>query len=149
MARQTLAEIINDLKKKPTPEEKIQHLKTNATPALFFFLQIAFRPEVIWELPEGCPPYTPHKGRPGSAPSELSVELRRLYLYLRGGEPGLKQLKRELMFARLLSELDPAEVEIILALKEKTFGKIFCSSADAVAAFPTLLTAPFDGHFIR
>jgi len=150
MAKKTLGEIFGELPKKIKNADKVEWLRQFPDRTTFYVLQIAFDPGIKWLLPEGTPPFTPFKGRKGAAPSDLMRELRHLYLYLEGGEPGLKQLKRELMFGKMLMDLEQIEVDLIVAIKDKTFEKTFrCPRKVVEEAFPGLLTHPFDIRFIR
>lgn len=150
MARRSLVEIFEELPKKVKHVDKIQWLREHAANTLFYVLQLAYRDGIKWLLPEGAPPYTPHKGRKNSAPSDLMRELRYMYLYLDGGEPNLKQLKRELMFGKLLGDMEERDVNAMIAIKDKTFDKVYrCPKKVIDEAFPGLLTHPFNVRFSR
>lgn len=128
--------------------DKVSLLQMNASPALFYILKLAYHPDVKWLLPEGAPPYKKDGGAPGLTPSVLMRELRTFYLYLEGGTSGLNQFRREKMFTLLLERLHESEVELVLALKDNTFNKVFkCSKTVVDQAFPGLLETAFAVEF--
>ena len=49
--------------------------------------------------------------------------VRKLYLFVEGGNPNLKQVRREYLFVELLESIDPSEAELLLQVKDK---KIKC-----------------------
>lgn len=148
MARRSLVEIFEELPKKVKHVDKAMWLRENAALTLFYVLQLAYRDGIEWALPPGAPPFEPHKGRKGSAPSDLMRELRYMYLYIKGGEPDLKQLKREVMFGKLLGDMDEQNVAALLAIKDKTFDKLYrCPKKVVEEAFPGIFAAPFNIRF--
>jgi len=145
-----LGEIFTEFLKKPTKSDRIDWLHENAGRPLFYLLQLALLPQAKWALPPGIPPYKPFAGKPGRAPSDLVRELRLMYMFLDGFEPGLRKFKREHMFATMLHELEQEEVDLIIAVKDKTFEKKYkCSKKLVDETFPGLLTSLYDGHYIR
>ncbi len=67
-------------------------------------------------LPEGEPPYEKNDN---PNPAVLFAQLRTFYLYLEGGHPTLTQGKREFLFQKLLEQLHPSDVQLVLAIKDK------------------------------
>lgn len=84
-----------------------------------------------WELPKGTPPYTPSKETEGMFMTNLYTEARKLYVFRR---TDLKPIRRESIFIDLLQSLDPREVKIVLALKDKKLTKLYPKITKAVAA---------------
>ncbi len=149
MARRMLSEIFIEVEKKVKHADKAAVLQKYASPALFYVIRLAYDPTITWSLPEGVPPYKEHKGFPGSAPSDLMRELRRLYLLLKGTGDHLTQLKREKLFQEMLEGLDPPEAELLRHMKDKTVPVHFrCPSKVIDLAFPGLLEHPFNQKFI-
>jgi Family of unknown function (DUF6433) len=147
---QTLGEVFVAGRKLTKADERVQHFRKHLSPALAWTLQLAFNDQVKWLLPEGTPPYKPEVAGPGLTESHLMRELRRLYIFLEGGEPGLTQLRRELIFRDMLQILDANETELLISIKDKTFSKQFkCTKAFVEKTFPGLLQQPFNIHFRR
>lgn len=144
----SIGETFDHLKTLTKTADKVALLQANASPALFFLLKLAFHPDVKWTVPEGAPPYRADIGAMGLNPSTLLKELRTLYLYLQGGNDTLPQLRRERLFAQLLERLHKSEAELILAIKDKTFSKMYkCTKVVVETAFPGLLETPLTIHF--
>lgn len=89
----------------------------NEKPAVRTILQYAFHPEIIWELPRGTPPFKPN--RFVDQEGMMWNEVRRLYLFVRGGNDNLKQLKREYLFIQLLENVAPQDAEMLINIKDK------------------------------
>jgi hypothetical protein len=112
-----LSEILkraSDLEKK---QERIQFLYQNDSPALRALLKYAYDPNVKFLLPEGAPPFK--KNDLPDLQSVLYSELRKMYLFIEGGNSNLKQVRREYLFVQLLENLDKDDAELILAVKDK------------------------------
>ncbi len=141
-----IGDTLIDLVKFDTVAKKVLWLRHNDRPAFRYILKLAFA-DIKWLLPHGTPPFKEHKGRPGSSPSELLREAKRLYLFLEGG-PNLTRLKREKLFQVTIEGLEPNDVKALVALKDKTVEATFGLTANmAEMAFPGLLTPPFNVKF--
>lgn len=151
--RPTLGEVFAELPKKIKHADKVAYLRQHAGKPLFYVLSLAYRDDAPkWLLPEGAPPFKPHKGRKYSEPSELSNELKRLYLYFEGvpEAAGLRQWKREALFQRILESIPAEDVTLLVAIKDKRVDKEFRTPKKVVEeAFPGLLTHPFRAKYIR
>jgi hypothetical protein len=146
-SRRALDEVFGDVYKKVKHEDKIKVLRDHASQPLFYLLRLAFN-EVPWALPEGAPPYKPFEGRRGAAPSDLMRECKRLYVFLGGLEPNMKQFKREKFFQDILESIHSTEAELLIAIKDRTLEKKYrCPRKVVEAAFPGLLNPPFDLKF--
>jgi len=112
-----LAEILkraSDLEKK---QERIQFLYQYDSQALRALLKYAYDPKIKFLLPEGAPPFK--KNDLPDLQSVLYSELRKMYLFIEGGNPNLKQVRREYLFVQFLENLDKDDAELILAVKDK------------------------------
>jgi hypothetical protein len=49
----------------------------------------------------------------------LYTEARRLYLFLKGGNPNLTPFRREMLFINLLETVHPNDAKLLLTVKEK------------------------------
>jgi hypothetical protein len=68
----------------------------------------------------------------------LYSEVRRLYLFLEGGNTNLTQLKRESMFIDLLQSIAPEDAELLIAIKEKKLPFDGLTAETVLKAFPGL-----------
>ena len=113
----SVSEILKNASAIKSDDHRIAYLKANYSIALETILRGAFDPRIKWQLPEGAPPY-----KPNSIVDQqhvLFTECRRMYLFIEGGHPDLKQNRREQLFVELLEMLDPEDAKLLLAVKEK------------------------------
>lgn len=113
-----IAEILKRASKIEDEVGRIHWLRQNYNPTLQMILQYAYDPRVVWLLPEGAPPYKPNDLI--DQHHRLYTEARKLYLFIEGGNPGLKPLRREQLFIELLEVVDPEDAKLLLAVKDKT-----------------------------
>lgn len=134
MARKSIAWILDFTSKLPNDEEKVKCLQANDNTAIRTVLKYAYDPNIKWALPEGDPPY-----KPCEYPHQenmLYQEIRRLYLFLEGGNPNLKQVKRESMFIEVLQSVDPEDAKLLLSIKDKKLPYKGLNSKIVQKAFP-------------
>ncbi len=115
--RKSVAEILEEASKISVKDERIQFLRNNANPVLLKVLQWAYDPRIKWLLPEGKVPYNPTKYL--DQEGNLYNEARRLYLFVEGGNPNLKSVRREFLFIQLLESLAPTEAALLESVKDK------------------------------
>jgi len=112
-----LAEILKKASEFEKKQDRIDYLYQNDSHALRGILKYAYDPKVKFLLPEGAPPY-----KPNDLPDLQSVlysELRKMYLFIEGGNDNLKPVRREYLFVQFLENLDKDDAELVLAVKEK------------------------------
>jgi len=129
-----ISEILKKADEAPTKEDKIRVLHENHSLVLKMILAYAFDPDIKFLLPPGPVDY-----RPNDLPDNqniLYIEARRLYLFIEGGHPTLKQDKREALFAMFLESLDAADAELMVAVKDKTLPYKSIDWALVQAAYP-------------
>lgn len=110
-------QILEQASKLKSTEEKIAFLRTNDSAALQNILKYAFDPSIVWDLPDGEPPYKPCP-YPGQE-MRLMSEIRRLYLFVKGGNPNLTKIKREALYIELLESIHPEDAKLLNAVKSK------------------------------
>ena len=132
-----VSEIINLVAKQKKEKDKIDVLRHHICPALTTVLQGAFDDRIKWALPEGTPPYKPSELHEGH--SALHAETRKMYLFVEGGSPNLKQLRRETLFVELLETVHPDDAKILVAIKDKTFPFAGITKSIVQKAFPGLV----------
>lgn len=112
-----LAEILKKASEFDKKADRLEWLRLNDSAALRAVLKYAYDPKVKFLLPEGAPPYKPNKLP--DLQSVLYSELRKMYLFVEGGNPALKPTRREYLFVQLLENLDKEDAELIAAVKDK------------------------------
>jgi hypothetical protein len=80
-----ISEILEEVKKAITLEDKVNILRQNDSDTLRYILELAFHPNVGWQLPEGAPPYKPSDVL--DTEGRLYHETRTIPLYLNGNRP--------------------------------------------------------------
>lgn len=132
-----VAEFLEKVSKLKKKEEKIAALKANDSFVLRTIMQGAFDPRIKWSLPEGEPPYKPNDLV--DQENVLIHDARKLIHFVEGGNPGLKQLKREAMFIEMLETVAPADAKMLCAMKEKKLPWKGITPDIVKEAFPGLL----------
>ena len=133
-------EILDEFEKQPNKSKRkellLQHSDNNA---LRDVLRGTFDESLVWNLPEGRPPYTANI--PESVPSTLLREHRQFGYFVKGakGDP-FPAYKRENMFIRLLESIHPADAVIVLSMVEKKSPVKFLTKKLVQEAFPNLIT---------
>jgi hypothetical protein len=116
-----IAEILESTAKLKTKSERIDFLRKHNSNALMTILDCAFNPDIVWNLPEGTPPYKVSDVLDGEG--MLYQEIRRLYLFMkdRGSSIEGKQhtLKREALWLGLLNSVTEADAKLLCAIKDK------------------------------
>lgn len=105
------------------------HPKANL---LASFLQLAVNKNIKWLLPEGEPPYKPAQHEEWGI---LYQESRRMYLFLDGGHPTLKQTQREKIFIEVLESVHPDDAKMLILLKDQKLP-VGLDEKQIVKAFP-------------
>jgi|TARA_Y100000114_G_C11563006_1_gene232695 hypothetical protein len=111
---------VNNAKDKP---KKIEVLRKYDTNELRMFLKGAFSEKLEWLLPEGKPPYTPNDAPVGTEHTWLKQEVKRMFHFLKGGNPQLSQMKRDNMFIQMLEGLSKEEAELLIWAKDNELNK--------------------------
>ena len=132
-----VAEFLEKVSKLKKKEEKVAALKHNDSFVIRTILQGAFDPRVKWALPEGTPPYKVNDLV--DQENVLIRECRRLVHFIEGGNPGLKQMRRETLFVELLESVAPKDAELLCAIKDKKFPYKGITADVVKEAFPGLI----------
>jgi hypothetical protein len=94
--------------------------KNNAQ--LKLVLQNNFDSNLKWDLPETSPPFKSAVEPQDMAPSNLTLEVRKFYIFRR---KDLKPAQRESLFIQMLERLDVKEQKILLALKNQELTSLY------------------------
>lgn len=112
-----IADIISNAAKLKKKEDKANYLREHDSEALRYILELAFHPNVGWQLPPGSPPYKPCEVL--DTEGRLYHDSRTLPMYLTGNRPDLTKLKREMLFIGLLESIYPADAKLLIDVKDK------------------------------
>jgi len=138
MARvKTMMDAFEDLDKLKSEKERVAFLQMIGSPALKEVLKYMFDSNIKFALPEGNPPY---KVSEFEQPGRFLAEIRRLYLFVEGGNPNLSPMRRETLFIQMLENVDARDAELILDIKEKKSPVSGLTKKVVQKAFPELLS---------
>lgn len=161
-------EVFDLVSKQRSAAKKAEVLQKYNHPSIRALLIWNFDESVVSMLPEGEVPYgdpteqTVYKG--GSLSSKISNEVRDMYEkgsvsvadekqgrttiereyqnfyhFIKGGNDGLKALRRESMFINMLTGMHPLEAEILVLVKDKKLSdKYKITQAVVAKAFPQI-----------
>ena len=162
-------EILDLVSRQRSKAKKIEVLKKYEDISLKTILIWNFDETVISILPEGQVPYTGFDEQntyTGGLSAKISEEVRRMheqggfslgaadgqghttirkecrhfYRFVRGGDDGLNNLRRETMFINILEGLHPLEAEIVILCKDKRLSDVYKITKDVVAeAYPDII----------
>ena len=113
---------INNAKDKP---KKVEVLRQYDTPGMRMILKGAFDPKIVWELPEGTPPYIENEAPAGTEHTYLEVEARRLYNFAKGGNSTINKIRKETLFIQMLEGLHASEAKVLIDVKNKSLNKTY------------------------
>lgn len=135
------SELLEQVDKLKSKEEKINLLRANGIPAYKGILRINFDETVSMGLPEGEPPYKKEEDKPiGYHETNIIQEFRRFYIWL-DPKQNLPKIRKEKLFIEMLEGLHHTEAEILILAKDRNLQKKYKTiSYDLVReAFPDLL----------
>lgn len=132
-----ISEILKLVEKENTIDKRVEVLRKHDSTTLRTLLKYAFDKETKFDLPSGIPPYKKcdYPGQQGN----LYGEMRRMYLFLEGGNPNLNKIRREFLFIQLLENLDPADADLMCHIKDKKLPYKGITVNTVKKAFPNLI----------
>ena len=119
MATESLPFIFGEVAKAKTKDQKKETLIKYDNSALRELLRYAFDPNLKFLLPPGTPPHRYAGDTNEPNPTYLYGLVRKLYLFVEGGNTALKQARREYLFIEMLESIHPSEAELLLQVKDK------------------------------
>lgn len=101
-------------------------------------LQANFHPGIVFDLPEGAPPFKRDLAPVGRTFGRLRPQIMKLSLLLNSSK--LPRVKKEKIFVEILESVHPKDADIIIAVKDKKIQDLYPSlTLDIVKeAFPKL-----------
>ena len=118
------SEILDLVHKAKTKNKKIEILRKYNSDAFRMIIKSSFDPEIRWTMPEGNVPYEPNDAPAGTEHTRLATEAKKLYRFIRGGDDGTPQFKKEQMFIQMLEGLHKDEAELLCYAKDKKLHKV-------------------------
>jgi hypothetical protein len=135
-----VSEIFKKISETSDDSVKEKILRENDTLALRHILQAQYCEHIKFLLPDGPTPYKKKEVPIGIAETNLFRETRKLYLFVEGGAPTLKQVKREQLWIQMLEALQKDEAELLETVRTKQLeSKVGLSKAIVDKVFPGLI----------
>jgi hypothetical protein len=161
-------EVFDLASRQRTKEKKVEVLKRNEHISLKSILIWNFDESIISLLPDGAVPYSEYDEQTsysGSLSTKITEEIRRMhetgsfslgssdkqgrttirreyknfYHFVRGGNDGMNNIRRETMFINILEGLHPLEAEILCLIKDKKLETKYKITKDVVSeAYPDI-----------
>lgn len=134
--KKSIYNILKECSEPKSVNDRVALLQKNGLPVIKQLLKYAYDPAIEFDLPAGDPPYKPcefldQEGR-------LYSEARKMYLFVKGGNPALTKFKREMLFIQFIEGIDKNDAILILAIKDKKLPFKTLTSEVVKKAFPDI-----------
>jgi len=113
--------LVNNAKDKP---KKIEVLRKYDGQGLRQLLKAAFDPKIVWDIPEGTPPYMANEAPTGTEHTSLLDEARKLYIFIKGGS-NVPKVKKENLFIQMLEALHKDDAVALINIKDKKLNLVY------------------------
>jgi len=116
--KQYVYEVLEEVTKARTRNEKVKLLKQNESWALKDIIRGSMDSNVVWNLPTGQPPYTASPAH--HHPANLLRENTKFKYFVKGG-PGekMQKYKREQIFIGILEGVHPEDAKLVISMINK------------------------------
>ena len=122
MINKYVFEVLDEIASAKKKEDKVKILKKNANWALRDIIRGSMDKNVLWNLPEGSPPYK--ESEPHNHPSEVQRDYKQFGWFVKGGKGDkLPAFKRERIFIGLLEGVHPGDAKLVINMINKKAPK--------------------------
>ena len=111
--------IFKEISGQKTHLQKVKHLKENRNDMVDLLLELAFSRDIRITLPEGAPSYQKTGEVELYNATLLYANRRQIEMFINDNTAQIPELKREQLFIDLLENLDPAESQLLIEVKDK------------------------------
>ena len=111
--------IFKEISEQKTHLQKVKHLKENRNNMVDLLLELAFSRDIRITLPEGSPDYQKTGEVELYNATLLYANRRQIEMFINDNTARVPELKREQLFIDLLENLDPAESQLLIEVKDK------------------------------
>jgi len=138
MKTKSVYEILKEVDSLPSEKEREECLRKHTTSNLKTILDYTFNSKLIFDLPEGRPPYTPL--RLGSdSEGRFQAEAKKLHIFLKNSSSALSRFRRETIFIQILESIDPMDAELLCDIKDKKMPFKNVTKELVMKVYPTLI----------
>ena len=135
-------EVFDEFEQATNKKDRMAVIEKNLSKTLVQVFELAYHPNYEWLIKEMPDNYViPSDILPGISRTQLSTEIRKLYMF-RKGDPTAEKLnpqKRNELLLQLLESLEPREAEVIIGIFQKDLGVKGLNYKFIKEAFPNLL----------
>ena len=111
--------IFKEVSEQKTHLQKVKHLKENRNDMVDLLLELAFSKDIRITLPEGSPEYQKTGEVELYNATLLYANRRQIEMFINDNTAQIPELKREQLFIDLLENLEPAESQLLIEVKDK------------------------------
>jgi hypothetical protein len=112
---------VNNAKDKP---KKIEVLRKYDSQGLRQLLKAAFDSKIVFDIPEGIPPFIANEAPTGTDHTSLLDEARKLYLFIKGGS-NIPKVRKETLFIQMLEALHKDDANALINIKDKKLNLVY------------------------
>ncbi len=136
-----VSELFKAVHGKKTAPQKVALLKEHKRDDVKALLIWNFDKGIDSAVPEGSVPYKPNESPAGTeGHTRLIHEWRTLYNFVRGGNDGISNMRRETLLIQLLESLQKEEAEIVCLVKDKALQSKYRITRSVVEqAYPEIV----------
>ena len=136
-----VSELFKAVHGKKTAPQKVALLKEHKRDDVKALLIWNFDKGIDSAVPEGNVPYKKNESPPGTeGHTRLIHEWRTLYNFVRGGNNGISNMRRETLLIQLLESLQQDEAEIVCLVKDKALQSKYRITRSVVEqAYPEIV----------
>ena len=127
-----LSEVLKKVHNAKTKDKKVAVLREHDSEPLRMVIKSSFDPNIEWEMPAGAVPYQANEAPEGTEHNVLRRESKKLYRFIKGGDPALPRAKKENLFIQMLEGLHKSEAELIVNAKDKKLHQVYKGLSAAV-----------------
>jgi hypothetical protein len=122
-------------------DDRAAILQQYGTFAIKTILQANYKSSVVFDLPEGAPPYNLQPDIAGMQYRHIEKAIFDLAYLVKGAKKQIGSVKRETVFIKLLETCHPADAKILIAMKDKKLQNLYPKLTEALVqkAFPNLI----------
>ena len=126
MANKNIYEVFDEFEEARSKKQRMEVIGRNLSQTLVEVLRLTFHPNFQWyvdDMPENYIVQMDTK-LPGLGRTQLSTDLRKLYLFQKGHPTAdkLTPRKRNELLIQLLETLEPREAEVVMGIFKKDLG---------------------------
>ena len=112
---------VNNAKDKP---KKIEVLRKYDSQGLRQLLKAAFDSKIVFDIPEGIPPFIANEAPTGTDHTSLLDEARKLYLFIKDGS-NIPKVRKETLFIQMLEALHKDDANALINIKDKKLNLVY------------------------